>query len=343
VTEARVAKEDFADFLGKVRLGVDAQLETFLRDPVARASAESPATKAMATAARDLTLRGGKRQRAALLAAAYLGCGGEGGADRVVMAGVAIELVQTYLLVHDDWMDQDDIRRGGPSVHAKLEEHFGDKHLSASTAILAGDWACALAYAALAAVPVPAQRLLQATEALNRVLEDVIVGQALDLVGHPDVERIHMLKTATYTVRLPLSVGAALAGASDSLRAGLVEFADPLGVAFQLRDDLLGAFGEPSVTGKSAGNDILRRKNTALAAELRKDRAGSKLLDAPPDIAGVEIIKQAMIDTGAKERVELRLRTLLDETRARLTNLSITPAMKVILGGAVDALGERIQ
>jgi geranylgeranyl diphosphate synthase type I len=338
-----MATDHFANFLTSVRTSVDRELELFLREPVARAAGESKSTEAMAHAVRALTLRGGKRQRAALLAAAYLGCGGSGGADRVVMGGVAIELVQTYLLIHDDWMDQDDVRRGGPSVHAQLAAELGDRHLGASMAILAGDWACALAYAALSRVPAPVPEKLHAVEVLNRVIEDVIVGQALDLVGHPDTERIHVLKTATYTVRLPLSIGAALAGAPESIHSAFARFAEPLGIAFQLRDDLLGAFGETAVTGKPSGNDILRRKNTALVAELRKDVAAKKLLDAPPDEAGVELIKQAMLDTGAKARVEARLGELLAQARAELAALPLTAPMKTVLDGAVSALGERLR
>src|SRR5262249_23537715 len=156
----------------------------------------------------------------------------------------ALEILHAYLLVHDDWMDQDEVRRGGPSVHVMLRRAVSDDRLGDAAAILAGDFGSAMAQRLLLQVEAPAAHLAEAAKVFARIQEDVVLGQTLDLLDPScDVETKHDLKTGSYTVRGPLALGAALAGASDERRAALERFGAPLGVAFQLRDDLLGVFG----------------------------------------------------------------------------------------------------
>ena len=135
-------------------------------------------------------------------------------------------------------------------------------------------------------MPLAPERVIEAGRAFARVQREVIIGQLIDLRGAPasaeQVESMHDLKTGSYTVRGPLAIGAILAGASAEQRAALDRFAAPLGVAFQLRDDLLGTFGDPRATGKPAGNDVRRGKRTALVAALAEDAGG-----APPHEARV--------------------------------------------------------
>ena len=221
--------------------------------------------------------RGGKRFRPALLAASWVACGGgEGDAaepelpQAVLDAGCAWELLQAYFLIHDDWMDGDDTRRGGPSVHVQLAAHHDDAQLGAASAILAGDLACALAHRILLEADAPADVVRAASAAFARVHEEVVLGQAIDLTlaaaDRAAVERMHALKTGSYTVRGPLEVGAVIARGSSDAHAALDRYARPLGVAFQLRDDLLGAFGDASATGKPVGGDVRSRKRTALGS-----------------------------------------------------------------------------
>jgi geranylgeranyl diphosphate synthase type I len=265
----------------------------------------------------------------------------------VVAAGAALELLQAYLLVHDDWMDDDDVRRGGPSVHAMLRERFGSKHEGDAAAILGGDLGMAMAQSALFEVELPADRLVETARELARIQEDVVFGQLLDNAGSADdVEVMHTLKTGSYTVRGPLLMGAALGGADAKQKDGLARFAQPLGVAFQIRDDLLGTFGDPKATGKPMGNDLRRGKRTQLVLELRKDPAGSRLLDrvlgvddAPDD--EVRAVIERMTASGARARVEDRLGALMQEARRELGMIDISEEARAVLGGAVLALGER--
>jgi geranylgeranyl diphosphate synthase type I len=157
---------------------------------------------------------------------------------------------------------------------------------------------------------------------------------------------MHDLKTGSYTVRGPLAIGAILAGATPEQRAALDRFASPLGVAFQLRDDLLGTFGDPKTTGKPAGNDLRRGKRTALVAALADDAEAQPLLKrvlgvAEASDADVAAVVTRMETSGARARVEARLRELLAAAERELASAPLGALGKGWLHGAVRALGER--
>jgi geranylgeranyl diphosphate synthase, type I len=341
--------EPFGETTGRIKQLVEAELGRLLSDRIDASRALGTDAVHLAEAVRSLTMRGGKRVRAVLVAVAYEALGGEGGAARIVPALAAVELLQTYLLIHDDWMDEDEVRRGGPTVHAMLRERFGSARAGETAAILAGDWACGLAQAALAATFVPQARVVAAMAELARIQTTVVMGQLLDMRAQAGdraaVERVHDLKTGSYTVRGPLALGAILAGANDDARARLDEFARPLGVAFQLRDDLLGTFGDARATGKPSGRDLRQGKRTALVAELEaasdialRDRVLG-VEDAPA--ADVQRLIDRLVASGAKTRVEERLGALLDEARALLDAVPVTSGGRRVLEGAVLALGVR--
>lgn len=359
--------DDFTTLLDGVRRHVDVELAAWLAPRVASASHVSAEVGAAAEAVRGLALRGGKRMRAALVAAGFEACSPNGAGDggtaalhrTVDRAMIAMELLQVYLLVHDDWMDDDDMRRGGPAVHVVLRERLGSKRLGDTAAILAGDLACGYAQEALLETALPADRVLAAARAFARIQEDVVTGQLAEMSGIPEVGRlrrtsvpsvevIHALKTASYTVEGPLAMGAHLAGASDARVAELARYGRPLGIAFQLRDDLLGAFGDQNATGKPVGNDIRQGKRTAIVAEMRGDAAAEALLSrvlGREDASEQEIaeVVRAMVSSGAKARVEARVAELLAEARAALDAMALPEASlgRRWLAGAVRALGER--
>jgi len=259
---------DFDTLLKQVRREVETRLGALFEKKLTDAEPLGPDVIALVDALRDLTMRGGKRFRPALLFAAYHAVD-EAAPDAVAFdAGAALELLQTYLLVHDDWMDRDDVRRGGPAVHALLAHHFGSRTMGDAAALLAGDYASAMALEALASLEAMGDRVARAVKLFAQIQQDAIRGQQIDLVGRPqNIEVMHDLKTGSYTVRGPMLLGAILAGAEAATLERLTRFANPLGVAFQLRDDLLGAFGHPKETGKPFGSDIRSGKKTALADE----------------------------------------------------------------------------
>ena len=347
----------FADLVPLVKRGVEARLSYLLDEAVESVRPCGTDAVAAIDALRALAMRGGKRFRPVLVAAAYEACAGRGRdgdaglvPEAVLLAGAAIELLQAYLLIHDDWMDGDDVRRGGPSVHAMLRSEYKDVAAGDAAAILAGDYASALAQEALFSMRLAADRVVEAGRAFARVQREVIAGQLLDMrgvaPGSGSVETMHDLKTGSYTVRGPLAIGAILAGATAEQRSSLDRFAAPLGVAFQLRDDLLGTFGDPKATGKPAGNDLRRGKHTALVVALAEDAGAAPLLArvlGVPDASDADVaaVVARMESSGARARVEARLRQLLASAERELAAAPLGPVGKGWLQGAVKALGER--
>jgi geranylgeranyl diphosphate synthase type I len=176
----------------------------------------------MLSAVRSLCARGGKRLRPALAVAGFRAAHDTLDLDVALDAGVALELLQAYFLIHDDWMDQDDVRRGGPTVHKQLAERFRSEKKGEHSAVLAGDYAVALALAALARLDMPTRRAQAITGCFAEMQLDAVLGQQLDLMGNvKDIESTYALKTGSYTVRGPLKLGALLAGGSASLLVAL--------------------------------------------------------------------------------------------------------------------------
>lgn len=297
---------------------------------------------------------GGKRLRPEFLWCGWLVGGGAAAGprgDAVLRVGAALELLQACALVHDDVIDRSERRRGRPSTHrAVAKQHVdaglaGDpEHYGTSVAVLLGDLALAwaddlfLAGAAdLAAIPA-------AAPVWRAMRTEVLAGQLLDLVvtgsteGDPAVQerdalRVNRYKTAAYTVERPLHLGAALAGAPASTVDALRRYGTDIGVAFQLRDDLLGVFGDPTVTGKPAGDDLAEGKRTVLLAIARAvlagDPASSAELDELDDGVGrpgadVERLVEIIAGSGAVDAVETRIAALV---RSGLAALDAGPAL----------------
>jgi len=241
--------------------------------------------------------------------------------DALATAGAAIELVHTAAIVHDDLIDDSLLRRGVPSAHRHLAAlHGGKDELGRAGAVLVGDLAQALADHLLATAAFPPERVLDAFEAFTRMREDAAYGEFLDVLAAPPVpnadlppveaelraRRVASLKSGSYTVTGPLLVGAALAGATPGVRSALRAYGAYLGEAFQLRDDVLGLFGDPAVTGKDREGDVRWGKETVLVAKARAaiDPAAWRLLrqrlgDRDLTSSQVEEVRTAIRDSGA--------------------------------------------
>ncbi len=336
----------FGAHLGAVRREVDARLAALFEDTLAELRPHGGDVVKMAEAARDLTLRGGKRFRAGMLVAAYAGVAPRASLEPAYAAAVSIELLQSYLLIQDDWMDGDRMRRGGPSAHAQLAAAFGDEHMGACAALLASDLTWGLAVRTLGRARAKPERRLRAMEVFCAVHQDVVCGQQIDTRGRAeDVEAMHALKTGSYTARGPLVIGATLAAASKRVVAALTRYARPLGVAFQLRDDLLGAFASEAETGKREGSDLRAGKRTALLAEALKrlDPQGRAALDrahghADATDAAVREATLALEACGARAAVEERLRALCAEAGDLAKALPVSERARTLFAGAALAL-----
>lgn len=226
---------------------------------------------------KEYTLRKAKRLRAALFYYTYQLAGGQDVAEAFKIS-IFIELIQSYLLIHDDIMDQDALRRGKPTMHKIYEQSHRDAklrqdaaHYGDSQAINIGDVACHLAGEILSSSNFPAEHKVQAMIKMHKQIVTVGYGQMLDVlasvkssVTQSEILRVHYYKTATYTYETPMSIGALLAGASPKDVQVVNDYALPAGVAFQIQDDILGMFGDEEKLGKANTSDLREGKYTLL-------------------------------------------------------------------------------
>ncbi|CRY77384.1 geranylgeranyl diphosphate synthase, type I [Nocardia farcinica] len=346
---------------------VQAVLSDFFtsRRPAVRAL--GPVFEEAADALEAFVLRGGKRTRPAFAWTGWLGAGGSPTApeaDAVLTACAALELVQACALVHDDIIDSSRTRRRFPTVHVDFEQRHRERgwtgdpaHFGVSVAILIGDLALAWADDMVHASGLDAAAIGRFAPVWALMRTEVLGGQLLDINGEAgrddSVEaalRINRYKTAAYTVERPLHLGAAIADADTELVAAYRTFGTDIGVAFQLRDDLLGVFGDPEVTGKPSGDDLREGKRTVLLAEaLRRadatDPAAASLLRTSigTDLAAEEVerLRAVLIDLGAVDDVERRIADLTDRGLAALETSSAAPAAKQTLRGMALAATRR--
>lgn len=324
-----------------VRAAVDARLAEFLADAAHRLREISPAADRLTEPLRAFAT-GGKRVRAMLTWWGHEIGGGEPG-PAIASAAGSVELLHAAALVHDDVIDASETRRGSPAVHTRFSrEHAaggwaGDSALyGASAAIVAGDLCLALSEELFGTAGLPVSA--EARTAHDALRRDVMLGQFLDidLQARP-VPREELFarasevlthKTALYTVVQPLALGAALAGAGPELLAALERYGRPVGRAFQMRDDVLGVFGEPATTGKPAGDDLVQGKKTLLVAEVlaradaeQADWFASRLGD--PGLTPGEIARMTALiaDCGAAAELEERIERERAEAEAGLRTL----------------------
>jgi len=287
---------------------------------------------------RDLVLAGGKRLRPAFCHWAYVGAGGSPEDALVVDAGAALELLHTFALVHDDVMDGSKRRRGNEAIH----EHFIGRHgakgwrgdgrrFGEGAAILVGDFAFVYSEMLFRGAPSVAQHVF------DELRVELCVGQYLDLVGTASASRdpeqatrIERYKSSKYTVERPLHLGAALAGAGSDVQDALTAVGLPLGEAFQLRDDLLGVFGDRTVTGKPVGDDLREGKLTPLIAAASARVAGADLAVlarvGASDLGADEVaaIQDVLLASGAVGEIEDRIAARVEEALAALTVAPLT-------------------
>ena len=300
-------------------------------------------------------MRGGKRLRPAFC---YWGWRGADGGDvaEIVNVAAALELFQAAALVHDDVMDGSDTRRGHPAVHRRMSaQHRGRGLLGSSetfgvaAAILAGDLCLSWCDEMYAGSGLPAEDLLRGRSVFDRMRTELMCGQYLDMLESAKavttVERarhVILYKSAKYSVAQPLLLGGTLAGAPAALLRTYDSFGRALGEAFQLRDDVLGVFGDPASTGKPAGDDLREGKRTVLVAltlqrcspkEAAAVRAG--LGDPRLGAEGVDAMRAVIVGSGALAEVEELIASQAGAARELLSEVD-EPA-RTVLDQLVDA------
>ena len=275
--KAADAKETLKKFVSKI----EKELESYFNYEIAHAFGVSRKEKELSTHIlkhiKEHNLRPAKRLRGSFVYYGYKLLNGKAGKD-ILKAAMSIELIHTALLMHDDFMDQDDTRRGLPTTHEYYKTYhinknfrFHPQHYGESMAVTVGDVALLLGHEILGESNFNNERKLHA---LNRTLRGIVNtghGQAFDITlegkgiaSEKDITDLHLAKTAIYTYENPLHIGAILAGAKSKDLELISEYAIPGGVAFQLQDDILGLYGDPKKTGKPAHSDLRQGKMTLL-------------------------------------------------------------------------------
>jgi len=305
-----------------------------------------------ALAALEELLAAGKRLRPAFC---YWGWRGAGGPDgpQILAAAAALELLHASALVHDDVMDGSDTRRGRPSLHRLFAaRHAGQRwrgspeSFGQGAAILMGDLLLSWTDEMYHASGLPADTLRRGRAVLDLMRTEVIAGQYLDLLGQAagnetmeSALRVVEYKSAKYTIERPLHLGAALAGfTSGPVPAAFSAYGLPLGVAFQLRDDILGVFGDPAQTGKPASDDVREGKRTVLLAIARARATAAqarvideRLGDPRLDEAGAAEVRAVITDTGALATCETMISQHVADAMTALAQAPVTDEAKTAL------------
>jgi geranylgeranyl diphosphate synthase type I len=329
----------------ELRVRVDAELRRFMTEAGATLSAIGGDLDALTDAAHSFVLDTGKRLRPAFC---YWGARAAGTPDSksLVAAAASLELLHACALVHDDVIDRSATRRGRPAVH----EHFArlhDEHgwsgdagaYGNAIAVLLGDLFLVWAEMMISDSGIGDAALVRARPVLDLMRVELMAGQYLDVteqaLGGGSLERalrVTRYKTAKYTVERPLHLGAAIGDAPPGLVAAMSGYGLPLGEAFQLRDDLLGVFGDPDLTGKPAGDDLREGKRTvliALAVDAADEAGRAALLaglgDPTLDEPGIERLRAVISAGGAPARVEAMISERVGTAVAAIEHEAIDP------------------
>ncbi len=353
----------FGEQLRRLRTEIDRDLLAFLAGKREEALATAPEAVALVDRLEALVASGGKRLRPALVQVSYLGCGGTDPASVRPLA-LATELLHAYLLIHDDIMDHAATRRGRPTAHAFFAGEHGRSGLrgdaadfGTAAAILAGDLGASYAQELFATTAVASAHGERLQRCFAAMCQEVVLGQYVEVLagvrqapGEAELLQVLRLKSGRYSVERPLELGAILAGAPPPLLAGLAVFGRSLGEAFQLRDDVLGLFGDEATVGKPVGGDLVEGKYTFLLfhAMARASDEERRFLDGVRGNAGagpaaVARALRLVEATGARAAVEAMIHERVAAARRALAELPLSAAGSEFLAGLTTYLEERAE
>ena len=344
----------------RFRSDIEATLHEFVVQQASWLHSLGPDAQALVEHART-SVTGGKRFRAAFCWWGHVAVSEPADPAALLRASASLELLHASALVHDDYMDASDTRRGRPATHRAFEQLHRDRgwaadpeQYGAAAAILLGDLLLSWSDELLRTCGLPAERVLDALGYFDLTRSEVVTGQFLDVSaqarGAADVDTamtVLRYKSAKYSIERPLHIGAALAGATPEHIAQLSRFGLPLGEAFQLRDDLLGVFGDPDVTGKPAGDDLVEGKRTVLVA-LALDAlpsADAKRLDTslgtPLTETQVAELRSLIDSSGARQQVEAVIGQLTERSLRALAAADVTAQGRAALSALAAEATQR--
>jgi geranylgeranyl diphosphate synthase type I len=337
--------------LKSVRSAVEEELSIFLNRESTYLNSISSDLSPVSDSLTSFLLDSGKRLRPLFAYAGFAAAGGnlEKSATRAM---AALELLQACALIHDDLMDGSDTRRGKPSIHRHFETVHVQEQLDGfapqyglSAAVLLGDLALVWSDQMLNTAGLTTEQYARVLPFYNEMRVELMAGQFLDIHEQTQKDtsvdrsmKIARYKSGKYTIERPLHLGAAMTISSKDVTDALSAYGLPLGEAFQLRDDLLGVFGDPSVTGKPAGDDLREGKRTVLIAmtnerQSESQREAARKYFGKPDIDadGVAILQEIIESTGARAELEATIDRLTEESLAAAQSKVFTDDGKALL------------
>ncbi|MFZ1654573.1 MAG: polyprenyl synthetase family protein [Candidatus Moraniibacteriota bacterium] len=355
---------DIQTTLRDFKARLDPKIAAYFDATLAEAKQEDELVYQALEHVKTMTLAGGKRLRPAFMYYGYLAAGGDD-RERLLDTAVAVELIHTFLLIHDDIIDRDALRHGQPTLHERYRawgkqylslehpEHFGD-----SIALIVGDMLFALGNDIIFTSGFPEKHLYAALSRMQRIVSQTVVGQARDIyieyrgeATSTEILEMYEKKTARYTVEGPLHLGALLAGGTPELAAELTRYALPVGIAFQIQDDILGMYGDETRIGKPIGSDIREGKITLLVSYIfeHADRATKKevaeLLKRGAELttADVERFRVIVRETGALDEAKNLALRYIHEGKQTLDRVQapIAPEAREFLLGVADYMAKR--
>lgn len=348
-------------FLADFKKEIDREIEAYFNNVIKETSKHDFLMAEALENVKKMILAGGKRLRPALMYYGYLGTGGKE-KKKMLKTAVSVELIHFFLLIHDDIIDRDLKRHGKDTVHFTYEKiakktfpkndsaHFGN-----SMAIIVGDMISALGNQIIYQSGFDPALVVKALHKLQSVVSFTVIGQAKDIymqnkgqATEGEVLEMYTYKTAKYTFEGPLHLGAILGGSNDEVLADLSKASIPLGIAFQIKDDLLGLFGSEKKVGKPVGSDIKEGKQTILVAKAREnaDRKQKKILESilgKKDLASEELktFKKIIQDTGALAYANDLIDKEIEASRGIIKNIKISRESRDFLLGIADYVKER--
>jgi len=352
---------DIKEELKKFKDKVDPEIEKFFDKVIKNSKENNFITTQALEQVKKITLSGGKRLRPALMYWSYRGLNGKD-EEEMLRTSVSIEIIHIFLLIHDDIIDNDQTRHGVETVHrqyAKIGKMISKKdnhtHFGNSMGIVVGDIVGALGNQILYSSNFSPDSVIKALYQLQSIIARVAVGEAQDVyIEHKrkateeEVLEMYKNKTAKYTIEGPLHLGAILAGADEETLQKISSFSVPVGVAFQIQDDILGIFGNEKKIGKPVGSDIREGKQTVLVVKAmegadKKQKSeilnllGKKYLTS----SEIETFKKIIIETGALKYSQDLAQKLIVEGKKEIADLNFTQDAKDFLLGIADYMAAR--
>lgn len=312
--------------------------------------------------AEAVILGGGKRLRGALLYHGYKAAGGTD--ERVALqAAAGMEFIHSYLLIHDDIMDKDSLRHGVETLHARYErfaqKHFPEKdapHFGNAIAITLGDMVSAWGNDCIFGLDVDREQVQKAIQKVQSVVHRTGIGQIRDMyiefsgtATEQEILEMYEDKTAHYSLAGPLQIGLILGGGNSDLEKVFYEYAMPLGIAFQLQDDILGLYGDEAHLGKTVGSDVSEGKFTLLIQKTQEvlnkedQQELQRILQLGDNLKSEDLawVRNQAEATGAKANVEKRIQEYINTATAALEKAPLNPETKEFLVGLADYMNTR--